>query len=355
MKFKGVWIMAFVALFILAGCAEKQPPVFRLIKLFQDGKYDETIALAEKLTAQNPDDAQAHRFLVQAARKKDELESYRDKYEKLVQEHPQAAGYHFGLGYINVQLQDYGQALPELEKAIELNPSIEYAHYVIGWTYLNPDYDKADPGRGLAEWKKEEQLNPKSLGALQVYNDRADYYLRKGDSAAAEKDYEKITLYAFAPGDIEGARNYITQIRSLRDELARLEADVKDNPDDAMLRQKLGILQYKNGMLDEAIASWTKASELDPDNVDTRNYLGKVLLDKEEYAQAADQFKKVLELDGNMATAYYNLAVVQECLGQPEAAVENYKKYVELNPMAPKLEEVKERIDSLQSKEVKQG
>lgn len=354
MKCKGIWFMVIIALFILAGCAEKQPPVFKLIKLFQDGKYDETIALAEKVTAQNPDDAQVHRFLVRAAQEKNELESYREKYEKLIQEHPQTAGYHFGLGYIDVQLQDYEKALPELQKAIELNPSIEYVHYVIGWTYLHSG-ENADPERALAEWEKEEKLNPKSLGALQVYNDRADYYLRKGNSSAAEKDYEKITLYAFAPGDVEGARNYITQIRSLRDELARLEADVKDKPDDAMLRQKLGILQYKNGQLDNAIASWTKASELDPNNVDTRNYLGKVLLEKQQYAEAADQFKKVLELDGNMATAYYNLAVVQELLGQPQAAVENYKKYVELNPMAPKLDEVKERIDSLESGSVKQG
>ncbi|RJP21810.1 MAG: tetratricopeptide repeat protein [Candidatus Abyssobacteria bacterium SURF_5] len=348
MKLNRIWLALAAALVLFAGCAEKQPPLFQLIKLFQEEKFDQTIALAEKLTAENPDNSQAHRFLIRAAREQNALNSYKEKYEKLVQENPQIAGYHFGLGYICIQVDEYEKGLAELEKATELNPSIDYAHYAIGWTHLRSNYSNADPEKGLAAWKKEEQLNPKSLGALQVYNDRADYYLRKGDAAAAEKDYEKITLYAFAPGDIAGARTYISQIRTYRDELARLEADVKDKPDDASLRMQLGVLQYKNNKIDEAINTWLKASELQPDNVDVRNYLGKALLERQRFAEAADQFLKVLEIDPNMATAYYNLAVAQELLGKPESAVQNYKKYIELNPMAPKLEDVKQRITNLE-------
>jgi tetratricopeptide (TPR) repeat protein len=247
-----------------------------------------------------------------------------------------------------VQLGDYEKSVSEVQKALELNPSLEYAHYVLGWTYVYGNFPGRDPQKGLAEWTKEEQMNPKSLGALQVYNDRAIYYLRTGNSDAAEKDYEKIVLYAFAPGDITGARNYINQIRTLRDELARLEADVKDKPQDPQARLQLGIVQYKNGKVDDAIATWIKASELAPDNVDVRNCLGKALLEKKRYSEAAEQFQKVLKLDKNMATAYYNLAVTQEYLGQSHAALANYKKYVELNPMAPKLDEVKQRIGTLE-------
>ncbi len=349
MKFMRLVLPIFAVLVLLAGCAKKEPPVFQLIQLLQQGKYDDTIALAERLTAANPDDSEAHRFLVRAAIKKNELEKYREKYEQLVQQNPQAAGYHFGLGYLYVQLGDFEKGLAELQKANELNPSLEYVNYVIGWVNVNSKFDGADKEKGLAAWKKEEQLNPKSLGALQVYSDRANYYLRTGDMDAAEKDYEKITIYAFAPQDIAGAKTYISQIRTLRDELARLEADVKDKPDDAEARMQLGILQYKNGKIDEAIATWTNAVELAPDNVEIRNYLGKALLEKEKYAEAAEHFQKAVKLDPNMPTAYYNLAVAQEYLGQVKPAIENYKKYIEMNPMAPKLDEVKQRISTLES------
>ncbi len=343
------WISPLVAVLLIAGCAPKQPPIFQLIELEQKGKYDEVIQLAEKLTAQNPDDTQAFRFLVRAARAKGELEKYREKYQRLAEANPDTAGYHFVLGYIDTQLEDFDAAISELRKAIELKPDIEYAHYVLGWIYINSGYPGRDPEKGLAEWEKEEQLNPKSLGALQVYNDRASYYLRIGDGDAAEKDYEKITLYAFAPGDISGARKFISQIRALRDELAKLEADVKEHPDDADLRTKLGVLQYKNGRVKDAIETWQKAVELDPDNAELRNDLGKALLEDERYSEAAEHLRKAVELDSKMATAYYNLAVAEELLGKAKMALEHYKKYVELNPMAPRLDEVKQKIATLEA------
>jgi tetratricopeptide (TPR) repeat protein len=349
------WISSLIAVLLIAGCAPKQPPIFQLSELEQQGKYDEAIQLAEKLTAENPDDSQAFRFLVRAARAKGELEKYREKYQRLTEANPDTAGYHFVLGYIYTQLEDFDTAISELRKAIEVKPDIEYAHYVLGWIYINSGYAGADAEKGLVEWEKEEQLDPKSLGALQVYNDRATYYLLIGNGDAAEKDYEKITLYAFAPGDISGARKFVSQIRMLRDELARLEADVKDNPDDAGLRAKLGVLQYKNGRVKDAIETWQKAVELDPDNAELRNDLGKALLEDERYSDAAEHLRKAIGLDSKMVAAHYNLAVAEELLGQPKIALEHYKKYVELNPMAPKLDEVKQKIATLEAQAGAEG
>lgn len=353
--FRG-WIPLLIAVSIIAGCAEKQPPVFELIRLTQDEKYDEVIVLAEKVISENPNDSQAHRFLVRAALEKGEIEKYAQKYQELVQAHPTTPGYHFGLGYTYTQMKEYDAALKELQKAIELDPNIEYAHYVIGWIHLNSEYADANPAEGLASWNKEEQLDPKSLGALQVYADRANYYLRMGDADSAEKDFEKITLYAFAPADITGARDRIAEIRALRDELARRQADVQDNPDDVDARYKLGVVQYKSGKVDEAIVTWRKAVEMKPENTTVRNSLGKALLEQERFQEASEQFRKVVELDPQSDAACYNLAVAEEFLGNIDNALEYYKKYIDLNPASSKLEEVKQRIATLEGeKAVPQG
>ena len=43
------WVGVFVCFLLLAGCGEKEPEIFKLVQLFQEAKYDEAIALAEKL------------------------------------------------------------------------------------------------------------------------------------------------------------------------------------------------------------------------------------------------------------------------------------------------------------------
>lgn len=349
------WSSLFAIVFALSACAPKQPPIFKIIQLYQQEKYDDVIALAEKLTSKNPNDSEAYRFLVRSAFAKGELDKYKEKYQQLVQANPNTAGYHFALGYTYTYLDNYDDAVKEMQKALELNPSLEYAHYVLGWVYLFKT-PGADREKGLAEWKKEEEIDPKSLGALQVYTDRADYNLRLGNAEAAEKDYENIAIYAFAPGDISAARQRIGQLRALRDELAKLEADVKDSPDNAQLRLQLGVLQYKNSKMKEAIQTWQKGVELDPKNVEMRNYLGKVLLESQRFADASLQFQKVIELDPKMVMAYYNLAEAENQMGKTKKAVEHYKKYIELNPMTPKLDEVKQKIATLEGQTAaKQG
>jgi tetratricopeptide (TPR) repeat protein len=346
------WLAAFwMCLVFIVGCSPKQPPIFQLIQLNQERSYDKAIALAEKLIAENPDTAQAYRFLLQAAEATGKTDEYRKRYAELAQANPGIAGYHFALGYANVQKGDIEAALENFQTAVKLNPRIEYAHYMLGWIYINPDFPGKDPAKALAEWKKEEELDPQSLGALQVYTARGDYYLRRGDADDAEKDYEKITMYGFAKGDIESAREIINFIRELRDKLAELEAAAKERPDDPEAWFQLGVLQYKNAMRTKAIESWQKAVELDPDRVDDlRVYLGKALLEEKRYEEAAEQLQKAIELQPNIPTAYFNLAITEEFLGKTGLAIEHYKKYIALNPMAPRLDEVKQRIATLEGK-----
>ena len=346
--FKALALVACATL--LFGCSRQEPPIFKLIQLMQEGKSAEAIALGEKLTKENPDNTQAHRFLLRSAFEKNEGGKYRKTYEDLARANPRVAGYHFGLGYILTWLDEMEPAMEEFHKALELNPDLEYTHYMIGWLYFNPRFSGRNREKALAEWKKEEQLNPKSLGALQVYADRAEYYVKAGDPDNAIKDYEKIATNGFARDDIKDAREWITRLRALKDELARLEAEFRANPDEPGVIIELGKIQYNNSMFDEAVKTWTKAVEVYPENAELRNYLGKVLLERGRPDEAAKQLQKAIELDPTNAMVYYNLAAAEDILEETAAAMAHYEKYLELNPMTTRLDEVKQRIAELGEK-----
>jgi len=111
-----------IGLLLFVGCSKSEPPVITLIKLIQSDKHDEVIEFAEKLIAENPDNSQAHRFLIESAVARSEGEKYREKYQKLAEANPTVAGYRLALGYVNIKLGNFDAALAELRKAVKLNP-----------------------------------------------------------------------------------------------------------------------------------------------------------------------------------------------------------------------------------------
>ena len=146
------WVGVFVCFLLLAGCGEKEPEIFKLVQLFQEEKYDEAIALAEKLAEANPDDSQAYRFLIKSAFAKGEQEKYKARYQELVQKKPEVAGYHFALGYLHSQSRDYDAAVPYLREAHALEPlALEPAHHGRARGGLGRSRLRADrPARGAA-------------------------------------------------------------------------------------------------------------------------------------------------------------------------------------------------------------
>jgi tetratricopeptide (TPR) repeat protein len=182
---------------------------------------------------------------------------------------------------------------------------------------------------------------------MQVYADRAEYYVTAGDPDNAIRDYEKVATNGFARDDIKDARDRITGLRAVKDELARLEAEARANPGESSLIIEMGKMQYGNAMFDEAVDTWTAAVEIDPENAELRNYLGKVILERGRPEEAAKHLQKAIELDPTHAMAYYNLAVAEDILGKSADAKESYEKYLELNPMTTRLDAIKQRISEL--------
>ena len=86
------------------------------------------------------------------------------------------------------------------------------------------------------------------------------------------------------------------------------------------------------GRHEEAIAEYTKAIELNPDNSTTYNRRGFAYDDLCQYEKAIEDYNKAIELNPGYAVAYNNRGFAYKNLEQYERAIEDYSKAIELDP-----------------------
>jgi len=88
--------------------------------------------------------------------------------------------------------------------------------------------------------------------------------------------------------------------------VAPLGAGPQESAEEYMKR---GMAQYERGELDEAIASYRKAIELQPNKADAHINLGAALQQKGELDEAITSFRKAIELQPDLVRAHFNLGV----------------------------------------------
>jgi serine/threonine-protein kinase len=95
----------------------------------------------------------------------------------------------------------------------------------------------------------------------------------------------------------------------------------------------LGNALKAKGELDEAIACFRKASELDPKYAAAHVNLGAILCDvTHDYDGAIACFRAAIELDPKVAVGHYNLGNALRGKGQVDEAIACYRKASEINP-----------------------
>ncbi len=87
-------------------------------------------------------------------------------------------------------------------------------------------------------------------------------------------------------------------------------------PRDANLYYNRGLLYYKRGQLDEAIAEWTQAVSLRPSDLPTRNLLGLALAERGRFQDALEQLEIAHRLDPQDVNTLNNLRDVQNMMQQ---------------------------------------
>lgn len=94
-------------------------------------------------------------------------------------------------------------------------------------------------------------------------------------------------------------------------------------------------LDYDAGRNNDAIEHLDKAIEYDDKFIDAYILRGYLYLDKYEYDQCIDNFKKVIELKPKMTIAYYNIAQAEVKAEKYNEAVEHLKIFLEEKDITP--------------------
>ncbi|MCF8011457.1 MAG: tetratricopeptide repeat protein [Clostridiales bacterium] len=110
---------------------------------------------------------------------------------------------------------------------------------------------------------------------------------------------------AFASNEAKTASQQMTQPGA--NNVSQLEKQVKENPQNADLLEKLAKAYYRENQLDKSIKSYKKALELEPASAELRTSYAITLFDANEYKKAVDQMEKEIKQNPGNNTAHFYL------------------------------------------------
>jgi TPR repeat protein len=117
--------------------------------------------------------------------------------------------------------------------------------------------------------------------------------------------------------------------------LSELRARVRRSPNEADARLKLAQGLYRIGDLDAALDECRVALKLESHNARAHLQLGLTLMAKQDGHAAAIALMEAILLDPALTQAHYSLGGVQYSLGNLTAAIQSYRRALDLQPNFP--------------------
>ncbi|HEX3477214.1 MAG TPA: tetratricopeptide repeat protein [Kofleriaceae bacterium] len=230
-------------------------------------------------------------------------------YRQVLQTKPNHGASLSNLGEIYFRTGRAGEARQYWDSAIKANGRLVGARIGIATLELEQMRKIANPKD--ATWKKlEEDARFNLSNALGADSDNVPAY----------------TVYGLVY--MEGS-----QANKNRLDLAKLLLDeaAKRNEKYAPLQNAYGLLYLRRASLNQALAAFNAAVDIDPRFVEARMNVGQVTLGFRKYDTARDMFSKAIELSPKNYDAYIGLGIALRGLKDLDGAEAQYKKAMELD------------------------
>jgi Flp pilus assembly protein TadD len=127
---------------------------------------------------------------------------------------------------------------------------------------------------------------------------------------------------AFSSGDFTAAR-------------IRYQQALLKKPDDAEALNGLGLVMEREGQVQDAIAQFTRAATVSPNNWAYRFNLAHALGETGDWGRAIDEYRAAATLFPDDYATQYNLALALHKKGDDEGAIPEYRKAIAMAPGEP--------------------
>jgi len=255
---------------------------------------------------------------------------------------PDPAEGHYLLSYVHYRNGDFGQALTEVEAAVERNEA-----YALGWYHLGLCLERtADPSdnataaeRIQAAYRRSIDLAPDHVEAMENLGASLYRQGRLGEAAdwcrraADARPFRPQPLHALgllAEHGMDGRRFSAGWDAAAAEGYFRDAADL--DPNWPVPRFDLGVIQSRTGRHAEAAKQYRQVLAIDPTHYQARFYLALALEQTGELVEAIGAMDQCLQLRPRDPEAWFHAGRLAEASGDPAKARDRYRQTLALNP-----------------------
>ncbi|MFT3782479.1 MAG: tetratricopeptide repeat protein [Nibricoccus sp.] len=239
-------------------------------------------------------------------------------YEDTLEKNPDCWLAHNNLAQILIEKGRLAEAIPHLNRALELRPTFAEAENNLGYALLQMGRAR----EAISHFERAVSLQPK-YG--QAYNNLGLAYVNLGDRERAIVSFrDSVRLQPRLPVAHFNLGLALAQNGNTAEAVAEFERAVRLDPMYSQAELNWGIGLMLSGRFPEAVAHFDRAVEIDPNTLSIRLTYGRALAENGRLEQAIEQYKAALELDPESADAHMGLAVALRKAGRPLEAQNHY-------------------------------
>lgn len=246
-------------------------------------------------------------------------------FQKAIEADPAYALAYAGLADANRALAIAGELDPNVyfprakaaaKKATEIDDSLAEAHAVLGYTIFWHDWDWR---ASEAQCRRALELDPNSADARLYYAHLLSNTGRHEEALTEARQARELDPLNLRTNTLEG--QFLVQAGRPDEAISRLQETLTLQPDYWFAHQHLANAYIDKGMLQEAIIAARRTSKAYTYPTRALSFLGYALAKSGKEAEARDALRELSNPPSDLATPYYNIALIHSGLGERDEAL----------------------------------